>query len=723
VNASGPAATVTALFGSAQSPGVASSQPLPKLPAALAGLVTTVYGGDDTRPAERPLGVTHTPDAGGGADGTLTVAQARSMYGTVASTATPSSTGPIIATLQFTTTAVIDQAIDNVDTYEQDNGLYADSSYLPSTNIAAVDVPENCSEGTTDHSEDGDEVGLDQETLLTVAPQFRQRIYYAKNCGNSQDDALGEVLSDVQGGAPIVALSTSWGECEAFSYDVAGGAQAKQSDLDAVDSLLAAGVTIFAASGDNGSNDCYVATARDAVDTPAAIPGVVAVGGTTGTNTAALTVWNNSTGAAGGGFSCGYFARPTYQATVAKAATYPHDAGSQLPSCPAGSSERMVPDISEDAGDGLYAVVTDSYQASSAHTYRTGILGTSFAAPLAAGGFATALLDSGITAGIGDIHGFLYAGHGFHDVAAGSNGDYRAAAGYDVASGVGSPVWPQVIASGSDLAAVSVTSDGAVQVRSAYAGDTYAAASGELTSGLTVSDPAEWQFVLAPCAADRAADLWAIELGPDGHQLEVLSQASGYRTVIGSAGIGTTLDSDQVQARIASYAGDHHGDLYLIQSSGTASRRVEVDLFAATSQYRQGTRTATALTENVPDMAYLVGDKAGSGDLVTAEYGGTSSGRTVVRILSRASGYRTYTTAVVSALPTVSSSPSVQFTLRDVTGDGVPDLEASLVDATGTVQMHALRAPSFTAFAAQRLTGLTGVPTSGLATLALAEDI
>ena len=241
---------------------------------------------------------------------------------------------------------MVAQAISNGDTFASTNHLYADTSYHPSSQVTEVPVQAGCFQAAG--SDDGAEVALDTQTLLAASPQLRQRVYQVDNCGDAQHDAIAQILSDVQAGMPIVALSTSWGSCEKMNYG------STKADVDDVNALLAAGVTMFAASGDDGADDCNIHPGADAVDSPAAIPGVVAVGGTTGTTAATETIWNDGAGyATGGGFSCGFFARPAYQAKVAKPASYPHNGFT----CPSGSSERMVPDIAANGGNGIAAIV------------------------------------------------------------------------------------------------------------------------------------------------------------------------------------------------------------------------------------------------------------------------------------------------------------------------------------------------------------------------------
>ena len=111
-----------------------------------------------------------------------------------------------------------------------------------------------------------EEVDLDQETILSTAPLANQRAYFDTNTNKAgYADALSQVLADVtqgtgavDGGDPkIAALSTSWGACEAeFSSGFAFGHDTVKAVGNILQSLTAAGVTVFAASGDDGIYDC-----------------------------------------------------------------------------------------------------------------------------------------------------------------------------------------------------------------------------------------------------------------------------------------------------------------------------------------------------------------------------------------------------------------------------------------------------------------------------------
>src|SRR4029077_1909512 len=135
--------------------------------------------------------------------------------------------------------------------------------------------------GAPDDPGGGDiEANLDQQSILSTAPSANQHAYFAPNSDAGFNDVFSAVLDDVLGTshatAPdphIVALSASWGLCEN---------QNSPSAITALEpilkSLLAAGVTVFASSGDSGIYDCG-GTPAD-VDYPASSPSVVGVGGT-----------------------------------------------------------------------------------------------------------------------------------------------------------------------------------------------------------------------------------------------------------------------------------------------------------------------------------------------------------------------------------------------------------------------------------------------------------
>jgi subtilase family serine protease len=285
---------------------------------------------------------------------------------------------------------------------------------VPALDQIAVD-------GANVHRSDGaggeTEVALDQEALLAVAPAARHRVYIAPNSFQGMYHAYDQLADDVRS-AGITAVSISWGSCES---SMSAGARVA---LDgALDRIVAAGATVFAASGDSGAL-CQTGPSsaiRD-VSHPASSPAVVGVGGTalygSGTHWNE-TGWSNEYGAGGGGTSKAYD-KPDWQTGVGVSGT-----------------KRLVPDVAAVAdpttGPGIYL--------GTEHGFVFGG-GTSVASPLVAGQFVAALTARGCAAGVGDVHAALYANPGaFRDVTSGSNGTWKAAAGYDRATGLGTPRW------------------------------------------------------------------------------------------------------------------------------------------------------------------------------------------------------------------------------------------------------------------------------------------
>ena len=294
----------------------------------------------------------------------------------------------------------------------------------------------------------GVEVALDAEAILAAAPGAKQRLYFADNTSSGYLAILDQMATDATSAdvtRRLQVASSSWGGCEldqAPSIMNALGAR--------IDTLVAAGVTFFAASGDSGSYDCSVSAHPDnrlAVDFPASWPNTVAVGGTTVSQPTATTftnaAWGNATASdgtastayqgdgGGGGFSSLYNA-PSYQPIPTPAST----------STP---PRRRVPDIAAlaDPTTGFIGFVTTDFGRGFEEGGATLLGGTSLAAPLSAAGLATVLAGTSTPGtGLGNILSLIY-GHPevTHDVVGGSNGFYPAIEGFDAATGLGTMDW------------------------------------------------------------------------------------------------------------------------------------------------------------------------------------------------------------------------------------------------------------------------------------------
>jgi subtilase family serine protease len=206
------------------------------------------------------------------------------------------------------------------------------------------------------------------------------------------------------------------------------------------------GVTALASTGDAGDanleSDLTSIYPFPTVNFPAASPLVGAIGGTslfadTNGNYQSETVWDNETGATGGGISQ-RFDEPIYQAFL------PRSVQREL------RGARGIPDVSWNADPETSILIYLSFLGPDAAGYYQ-IGGTSEGSPQWAG--VVADLDSLVHHGIGLLSPYLYAlgatRHGFNDVTVGNNSfngvpGYDATPGWDLATGWGSPNLAQV---------------------------------------------------------------------------------------------------------------------------------------------------------------------------------------------------------------------------------------------------------------------------------------
>jgi len=296
---------------------------------------------------------------------------------------------------------------------QSDMDSFFQSLAQPTPSITDVSV-----DGTTNapnQSDDDYEVALDIEVAgasyyAATGQSATIRVYWSQDIGT----AVQQAASD---GCDVCSIS--WGADEANW----GTAAAEQMESVA-ESAVAAGMVVFAASGDNDSSDGGSTPAN--VDCPSSCPHVVGCGGTQKTATAE-TVWNDNPGKTNGeGTGGGY-------STIFPVQSFQIGA----PLAPAGSKYgkgRMVPDVcaNADPGTGYNIFVRGS---------ATIVGGTSAVAPLYAGLFAA------FGKKLGFITPALWQNQkDFNDITVGGNGFYSAEPGPDPCSGIGSPVGASVAA-------------------------------------------------------------------------------------------------------------------------------------------------------------------------------------------------------------------------------------------------------------------------------------
>ena len=288
---------------------------------------------------------------------------------------------------------------------------------IPSPQVRAVGVDggRNFPEGDA-NSADG-EVLLDIEVTGALAPGAQQLVYFAPNTDRGFLDAL---TTAVHADPTPAAVSISWGAPEDRWTE-----QARAAFAEALADAAALGVTVMAASGDNGSADGETDGQQHA-DFPASSPHILACGGTHLDADGAGDVHSETVWKSGGGGVSASFGLPAYQEHVG----VPKRRGS-------GTIGRGVPDVAAvaDPASG-YEVLVDGE--------RLVFGGTSAVAPLWAA--LVARLAQALGRPLGLIHTELYAGAkaghvqpGFRDITKGSNGAYKAKSGWDACTGLGVP--------------------------------------------------------------------------------------------------------------------------------------------------------------------------------------------------------------------------------------------------------------------------------------------
>jgi subtilase family serine protease len=292
------------------------------------------------------------------------------------------------------------------------------------------------------------EIALDVESAHAVAPAAKIDLVIAKT---DQDPDMLTALKYAVSHHLGQVLSQSYGEAESCE-----AASVRNADHTLFGQAAAAGMSVFASSGDTGAAmpSCNGKSYLKSVALPAADPLVTSVGATSLTASQpnggykSETAWNDSYGSGNGGYS-NLFARPSYQNGFVSA------------------KGRGVPDVSYsgDVNNGLLIAWSQGDPAQVGSIYEFG--GTSAAAPQWAA--ITALADQNAHHAIGFLNAKLYAlAHSrystvFHDITKGNNsvvtgggasvpGDgstdtakvrvagYATAKGWDPVTGLGTPV-------------------------------------------------------------------------------------------------------------------------------------------------------------------------------------------------------------------------------------------------------------------------------------------
>lgn len=302
-------------------------------------------------------------------------------------------------------------------------------------------------------SEAGDEADLDIEYARAIIEDIPLTFYSTGGLGewvgsgtNTNEPYVEflDYLLDLDDSDLPNTLSISYGDDEATVPD-----DYATTACDLFSQLGARGVSILVASGDSGVGglgDCTSSTGAKefAVSFPASCPWVTTVGGTTGQSPE--SAWTDS----GGGFSS-LFGQPSYQ-TAAVEAWLTDDTTHDSVTAYFNASGRAYPDVSAQATD--FVIVVDGSSEL--------VDGTSCATPTFASVIQLVNSDriANGKAGLGFLNPWLYtnASSALTDITSGSNSGcpaisgagFDAVAGWDPATGLGTPVFTALLAVSSD---------------------------------------------------------------------------------------------------------------------------------------------------------------------------------------------------------------------------------------------------------------------------------
>jgi subtilase family serine protease len=475
------------------------------------------------------------------------------------------------------------------------------------------------------------EIALDVEWAHAIAPGANILLVEANS--SSFSDLLAAV-NTARNAKGVVAVSMSWG----------GGEFSGEKSYDSYFTTPAGhtGVSFFVSSGDDGAPVSY----------PAASPNVVSVGGTSlylnGNNYSSEAAWSGS----GGGISS-YEAQPGYQKGIVTQST----------------TARTNPDVSYDADPSTGFPVYDSYNNGTARPWGEWG-GTSDAAPQWAA--LVAIADQGrAAAGLGSLDGasqllpalYKLPASDFHDVTTGNSSGspaYSASAGYDLATGRGTPVANRVIA---DL----INLGGSTQ---------------------TTAPTAPANFTAQATSSTQVAVSWSLSTGATSYNVYAQT-GTGQPVLVGSFGASTTSTTVNNLTAGASYS----FQLVALNSAGSgATNWLAVTMpsatLAAPGNFTVNATSSTQVTVSwslsTGATSYNVYAQTGTGQpVLVGTYGASTTSATIGNLTAGAS----YSFQVVASNATSSAATNwLAVTMPDSGSLVAP--QRFTVTATSTTTAH-----------------------------------
>jgi YVTN family beta-propeller protein len=132
-------------------------------------------------------------------------------------------------------------ALFELEPYQANDISTFQSCYGTSTSVTAIAVDGGAGTGAG-----SGEAALDIENVIELAPDAHIQVYEAPNTDKGVIDDYAKIASN----DTAQVVSTSWGLCEAFNQD------SMAAETTIFEEMAAQGQTVFAASGDSGSEDC-----------------------------------------------------------------------------------------------------------------------------------------------------------------------------------------------------------------------------------------------------------------------------------------------------------------------------------------------------------------------------------------------------------------------------------------------------------------------------------
>lgn len=405
-------------------------------------------------------------------------------------TITPNGSGQTIAVIMDGTVSTAD-----LSTFWSSYGGTATTQTTSRFTAVAVGGGPSSSSSSNDANQ---EATLDVEWAGGVAPGAKIRLYEVPDLSDASFiQAIDQILSDASAD-DITVVSISAGGPES-DY---GGVTPETHRYYGL--LANAGITVLAASGDGGSRpptsasattDYYSLSNPLGAEYPASDPYVTGVGGTIMELTSSYgysgeTTWFETDNATeygtGGGYSS-LFSKPSWQA----------DGASVL----GNATVRCVPDVAAIAEADESA---DQYVLLYVNSTAYGVFGTSLSCPIWAGVVATLnqARAAGSLSALGLLGSSIYPLHAscFRDITTGANGTdgyYTATTGYNLSTGLGTPLVDALI-NALAFAAPTITSQ--PQSTSTTVGNSFS-----LSVTATGTAPLTYQWYLGGSAISGAA--------------------------------------------------------------------------------------------------------------------------------------------------------------------------------------------------------------------------